>query len=195
MLDIDFRFYEEEDEEGRPHDRPCAVQGCPLRGEYPAPKTRNRADGLYWFCLEHVREYNQSWDYYQGMNDTAIEASRRDDVTWNRPSWPFSAQRVAEIRDALHRFRHGEYASFKRQAKAPPVKIPKKVQLALEVFELEAKGLNHTVLKKRYRYLVASYHPDTHNQDKIFEEKLKQINVAYGHLKNWLDAPSSVPYR
>jgi len=28
----------------------------------------------YWFCLEHVREYNQAWDYFKGMNP---EASKR----------------------------------------------------------------------------------------------------------------------
>jgi hypothetical protein len=42
----------------------------------------------YWFCLDHVRTYNRSWDYYAGMKPEQIEAHVRADTTWRRQTWP-----------------------------------------------------------------------------------------------------------
>ena len=38
-------------------------------GEYRAPKGRERLNEYFWFCLNHVREYNKAWDYYAGMSE------------------------------------------------------------------------------------------------------------------------------
>ena len=43
----------------------CDHPGCEKAGEYRAPKDRNLKD-YYWFCLEHVQEYNAQWNYYAG---------------------------------------------------------------------------------------------------------------------------------
>ena len=40
----------------------------------------------YFFCLEHVKEYNKSWDFYKGLSVNQIENSMREDIIWNRPS-------------------------------------------------------------------------------------------------------------
>ena len=40
-------------------------------------------------------------------------------------------------------------------------------------------------LKARYKELVKRHHPDANGGDKVAEEKLKLINVAYGLLKRW----------
>ena len=66
--------------------RRCDWPGCEDMGEYRAPKNRGLRS-YYWFCLDHVRGYNTSWNYYEGMSADEIEQARRDDVTWNRPSW------------------------------------------------------------------------------------------------------------
>ena len=64
------------------HDEPidtggCAVSGCRAEATHKAPKSRDELNSYVWFCLEHVREYNASWDYYAGMNENQIEAHRR----------------------------------------------------------------------------------------------------------------------
>lgn len=46
-------------------ERKCDHPGCEKAGEYRAPKDRKLKD-YYWFCLEHVQEYNARWNYYAG---------------------------------------------------------------------------------------------------------------------------------
>ena len=42
----------------------------------------------YWrFCLEHVREYNHSYNYFAGMSDDAVARYQKDAVTGHRPTW------------------------------------------------------------------------------------------------------------
>ena len=43
------------------------MPGCGAQGEYRAPKDRSHLNDYWWFCLEHVRAYNGSWDYFKGM--------------------------------------------------------------------------------------------------------------------------------
>ena len=61
---------------------------CNKKGEFRAPKSRLLLNEYYFFCIEHIKEYNKSWDFYKGLNVNQIENSMRDDVIWNRPSWP-----------------------------------------------------------------------------------------------------------
>ena len=44
------------------------MPGCEAMGEYRAPKSRRDLKDYWWFCLEHVRAYNSTWDYYKGMS-------------------------------------------------------------------------------------------------------------------------------
>ena len=45
--------------------QPCDHAGCDLPGLYPAPKSRQRLNERYHFCLEHVREYNKKWNFFE----------------------------------------------------------------------------------------------------------------------------------
>ena len=78
--------------EERP-ERFCDCPGCPEAGRYRAPRARDRLDEYYWFCLDHVREYNSAWDYFEGMGEDEIEAIRRRDTVWQRPSWPLGTKK------------------------------------------------------------------------------------------------------
>ncbi len=72
--------------------RHCESPGCSLPGDYRAPKNRELSEH-YWFCLEHVREYNLNWDYFSGMSVAEVEAYNRKAGTWERPSWPMGGER------------------------------------------------------------------------------------------------------
>ncbi|MGZ0190092.1 MAG: molecular chaperone DnaJ, partial [Alphaproteobacteria bacterium] len=65
----------------------CDSVGCAGEGVYPAPRNRAQPRPYLYFCLEHIRAYNAGWDYYRGMNSREIEADRRLDVLWRRPTW------------------------------------------------------------------------------------------------------------
>ena len=68
--------------------RLCDTPDCLAAGEYRAPKSRSQLNDYYWFCLDHVRDYNRSWDYCAGLTPEQIESLVRADVTWQRTTWP-----------------------------------------------------------------------------------------------------------
>ena len=68
----------------------CDHPDCGETGQYRAPRSRQELHLFYWFCLEHVREYNAAWDYYADMDDAAVEAEIRKDIVWQRPTWPLA---------------------------------------------------------------------------------------------------------
>ena len=58
----------------KPAARPCEWHGCKEKATNKAPKGRGN-DKDYWnFCLKHAREYNQSYNFFAGMNDDAVLA-------------------------------------------------------------------------------------------------------------------------
>ena len=67
--------------------RHCEHPGCEMPGEHRAPKDRSLSD-YWWFCLDHVRDYNRAWNYYAGMSEPEIELHLRNDTCWQRPTWP-----------------------------------------------------------------------------------------------------------
>ena len=42
--------------------------------------------------MEHIKEYNKSWDFYRGLSVNQIENSMRNDTVWDRPSWPLKGK-------------------------------------------------------------------------------------------------------
>src|SRR5678815_3376116 len=53
----------------------CAIPGCDAHGEYKAPVQPADFDGpgVYrLLCLEHVREHNAKYNYFEGMSADEI---------------------------------------------------------------------------------------------------------------------------
>lgn len=71
----------------------CAWEGCDKPGVHRAPKG-HRAEGEYHnFCLEHVRHYNTSFNFFAGMDADAIETHVHESAATNgRPSWGLGAK-------------------------------------------------------------------------------------------------------
>lgn len=173
--------------DGAPERAPsaCAWPGCTEAGAYRAPRSRDRLSDYQWFCLEHVRIYNRSWNYYRGMSDAQVEAHIRSDTTWNRPSWPFggSGPKVSldDIGDPF-----GLFGGQSRPAPHTP-QLSASDRKALGVLELEPSATFEEV-KARYKELVKRHHPDANNGAKDAEERLKRINEAFDTLKTGLFA-------
>ena len=89
----DFNIDERQNDE---QPRRCAAKGCNGEGLYPAPKSRDALRDYIWFCLDHVRAYNKSWNYYDGLQGAALEAEIRRATTWERPSWKFATGQPGE---------------------------------------------------------------------------------------------------
>jgi hypothetical protein len=52
----------------------CDWVGCSDKATHRAPKGRGREKEYWRYCLNHVREYNQSYNFFAGMNDAAVMA-------------------------------------------------------------------------------------------------------------------------
>jgi len=169
--------------------RHCDLPGCGAAGEYRAPKSRTTLNEYWWFCLEHVREYNAGWDFYKGMSPGQIEAQLRADTGWQRPTWPLGrlGARIDEdmLRDPMHVLNAGRAArseeTRRQQANTPPVEMRE---------PLATLGLGWPLtldeLKTRYKTLAKRHHPDANGGDRASEERLKTINLAYAALRGRL---------
>jgi hypothetical protein len=166
----------------------CEMPGCLNQGEYRAPKSRTHLNEFHWFCLEHVREFNASWDYYKGMSPGEIEAQLRADTSWQRPSWPLGrlGQTASMMEEELHAFTFGA-----RHSPPPAPSAPPELREALGVLGL-AWPVSMAAVKTRYKELAKRHHPDANGGNKASEEMLKSINLAYATLRGKL--PSMAPH-
>lgn len=173
----------------------CDHSDCVAQATHRAPKARSRLNDYYWFCLEHVREYNRSWNYYSGMSDTQVESEIRNDTVWRRPTWPFSNGggdfgTGAQFRDDLGIFEAAASMDGNSRTRNEETKRPRPdahVQRALRIMNFDGP-VNLTELKSRYKELVKRLHPDANGGDRDAEDKLKDINQAYATLKKFLGA-------
>jgi len=162
--------------------RACDHSGCGESGAYRAPKSRDQLNDYYWFCLDHVRAYNASWNFYEGMNADEIEALLRNDVTWERPTWPLGKRSggfrfdTSRIRDGFGIF--GEEFGETLQDRAPASSAELS---AMREMNLSAP-LTVELLRARYKELCKLHHPDTNGGDKEAEERFKRIGQAYKTL-------------
>ena len=167
--------------------RTCAHPGCNLPGEYRAPRSRDPLDGYYWFCLEHVREYNAAWNYYADMDDDAVEAEVRNDIVWRRPTWPLGtrtgrgADQFADPLGLLGGDRKDGVEAL--EAEVQLQSLTPEERDAISVLGLVAPVTKADV-KLRYKILAKMLHPDANGGDKRAEDRLKSVNYAYTTLRD-----------
>ena len=176
-------------------DRCCDMHDCGQPAGYRAPRSRDALNSYFWFCLEHVREYNSRWDYYRGMSPGQIEAHIRADVSWNRPSWKLGQGKAAhgfseeEVLDPLDLLKGAARAraSARRQQADRRAEAPDALKYPLGVLEL-GWPVSLEELKARYKDLARQHHPDANGGDRRAEERFKGINIAYTTVRAHLVA-------
>lgn len=166
--------------------RRCDHPGCLREGEYRAPKSRQSLNEYHWFCLEHVRAYNASWDYYKGMTPGQIEAETRADTGWQRPTWPLGAGArptfdESNVRDPLQLL-----ATARERSDPTQPKVPAEMREPIRTLGL-SWPVSVDVLKSRYKELAKLHHPDHNGGDASAEERLKTINLAYAAVRTYLN--------
>jgi hypothetical protein len=174
-------------EEKRENAPRCAFPGCDADGAYRAPMGRLREGQYFCFCLDHVREYNATYNYFNGMNDADVARYMKDAVVGHRPTWSMGTRRgnagfreegaATEDPLGLHRERF--------RATRPQKRTPRYAPATMRAFE--ALGLDETAgaeaVRNRYKELVKRLHPDANGGDRSREEKLREIIHAYKTLK------------
>lgn len=163
------------------------MPGCDAAAGYRAPKSRTTLNQYFWFCLDHVRAYNASWDYYKGMTPGEIEAQLRADTAWQRPTWPLGRLGAAAIDEDALRDPLNTLAGRRARRGPPEEKAPAELRQPLATLGLEWPVTLDTV-KARYKELAKRHHPDANGGDRSAEERLKTINLAYAALRSILTA-------
>lgn len=178
-------------EEPTPEIRRCDHAECPNPGEFKAPKGRYRLREYFWFCLEHVRAYNEQWNYYEAHETFCASGNSPEFehiLRWKRPPWLL--QRLYRYHDRFIDFSQnqefsdmlGRMHKNTSASKARPFPEHSEESKALDLLNL-GWPVEKSALKIRYIELVKRYHPDKNGGCPKSENKLKDINKAYELLK------------
>ena len=167
----------------------CSVRGCREPGEFRAPLTPGDFDGpgtWHWLCLEHVREHNARYNFFEGMSPDEIEAAQSPIAGWERATrvfahagsdpWP-AWREFADPLDAIA-------ARYRPEARRPVIdRFTARERQALAELDLVDDTDLHRV-RKRYSELVRRYHPDRNGGDRSHEAKLIRVIEAWQILKS-----------
>lgn len=179
--------------------RPCERPGCDKPGKFRAPKSPDHLDDFHWFCLDHVREYNLKWNFFNNHSDEDLERHFAADRVWGRPTRPFGdqtrgggSQPHAEGR-AWQRFGFddpmellGDKATLnpgaERAAARPQRRLPPTERRALEI--LDAQDMQtKTEIRRQYKALVKDLHPDMNGGRRDDEARLTEVVWAWEQIK------------
>ena len=165
----------------------CAVPGCRNLGEYRAPIEPANFDGpgLYrLLCLDHVRQHNSKYNYFQGMSPDEITEAQRPLAGWERPSRRYAGAGAdpmpawADFADPLDAIA----ARFRVADRGPPQRFTPNERRALGVLGLGDDAELHDV-RSHYSKLVRRYHPDRNGGDRSQEKRLGDVIDAWQTLK------------
>ncbi|MCU0953130.1 MAG: J domain-containing protein [Hyphomicrobium sp.] len=195
------RTQQDETPKGGPR---CQRKGCDQPATHRAPKGRGRDGEYFAFCIDHVREYNATYNYFDGMSDREVADFQKDALTGHRPTWKMAANSwapgmrekgAASARAADPAAGSGTpppndpsafYAWRARQSRAQPADSRRQLRplekKALVTLGL-AQGVSKDEIKARFKELVKLHHPDANGGDTRSEEKLREIIQAYNYLK------------
>jgi hypothetical protein len=174
---------------------PCQWKGCDKPGPHRAPMGRGRDGQFYNFCVDHVRQYNHSYNYFDGMSDVEVDEFRKDAITGHRPTWKSGANAWAHgIRDDGRTEAAAERVAAKtrgprvyrssRAATTPSYQRTLKPLERKAIRTLDLKDdANKDDIKAKFKELVKMHHPDANGGDSRSEEKLREIIQAYNYLK------------
>jgi hypothetical protein len=166
----------------------CAVPGCDAPGEFKAPLQSANFDGpgaWRFLCLDHVREHNARYNYFDGMSADEIQDAQGPLGGWERPSRRFAANGAdpppawSDFLDPLEAI-SGRFGHIRRPANAS--RFSKAERRALSVLDL-GEDADRNQLRKRYSGLVRRFHPDKNGGDRSHEGKLGEVIEAYQLLR------------
>jgi DnaJ-like protein len=178
----------------------CEWPKCTAPGTHRAPKGRLREQEYWRFCLDHVREYNHSYNFFDGMSLDDIAKYQRDAVIGHRPTWkmgmnggrPTSRSHSARFQPEFGRatdpfgvfWEFGGASGTRSGSDGAEARAVRNAERkALDALGLEASASAEEV-KTRFKALVKRHHPDANGGDRSSEDKLREIIQAYKYLKS-----------
>jgi hypothetical protein len=178
---------------------PCEWPGCTGGATHRAPKGREQANEYWRFCLDHVREYNSTYNFFAGMNEDAVQKYQKDALTGHRPTWKMGSLGGKRAARTAKGFRGSDYTSDdpfslfgengarantgRAKTGAEGRKVFNAQRRALETLGLEDDA-SRADIKSKFKTLVKRHHPDANGGDRGSEARLREIIQAYNYLKS-----------
>ena len=152
----------------------CEFLNCKEEGIYPAPTSRDDINNYKFYCMKHIREFNKSWNFFEGLTEEEFENEIRKSTTWDRPSWKFGTQGAKnKLNDYFNLF------DKKDEKKISKRNIDSKLLSSWKLLELNPTA-NIEDVKKRYKLLAKKWHPDKNlDLKKDASEMFVRITNAY----------------
>ncbi|MEO1458167.1 MAG: J domain-containing protein [Pseudomonadota bacterium] len=188
-------------------ERRCEWPGCEAKAAYRAPVSPDQLDCFRWFCLDHVRAYNATWNFFEEWSAEELEQQARADRVWDRPTWGLGQGPSANA--AVHG--HAEGKAWERFGFSDPLEVlgenatmnpgrargarpeeerekPRRRLTREEQRAMDTLGLPHQVesrkeLRTRYTELVKELHPDMNGGHNPEPDRLGRVLKAWRVLR------------
>ena len=179
----------------------CAWPGCEKAGGHRAPKGRGAEGEYHLFCIDHVRDYNKSYNYFAGMSDADVATYQKSSITGHRPTWSsgvnawastgFKSSAETEMPGYKRDFgTHDPFGFFERARQSATEGEERPQRRPMRNAErkcFSAMDLPDDTppdeIKARFKALVKLHHPDSNGGDRGSEDRLREIIQAYNYLK------------
>ena len=177
-------------------ERVCERQGCDRPGKYRAPKSPDNLEEFHWFCLDHVREYNLRWNFFEfllrfrtssgssprtasGTGRRGRSARRR---TGRRRRTPRAGRGSGSASTTRARFL-GDKATLNPGAERTRRRqLPPTERRALEILEAQDTQ-SKAEIRRQYKALVKDLHPDMNGGRRDDEARLAEVVWAWEQIK------------
>ena len=157
--------------------RLCSHEGCQEPGKYRAPKAPDVLDDYFWFCQQHVREYNLKWNFFDGTTEAELNAQMSKDKVWERTTKPLGDPEArAWARLGI------EDPHNPGKGPAAGRRLPPTERRAIEILEAKDNWTKPEV-RKAYKALIKVLHPDMNGGDRSQEEQLQEVVWAWDQIK------------
>lgn len=176
--------------------RMCDRAGCNKPGKFRAPKSPDNLDEFHWFCIDHVREYNLKWNFFETYSDADLERQFAADRVWGRPTRPLgeAAARGTQPHGdgrAWQRFGFddpmeflGDKATLNPGERSKPTqrRLPPTERRALEILDAQ-DSQTKTEIRQQYKALVKDLHPDMNGGRRDDEARLAEVVWAWEQIR------------
>ena len=168
--------------------RVCDHDGCEEAGKYRAPKSPDSLDDFFWFCKDHVREYNLKWNFFETATEQEMFDQEQKDRVWERETKPF--KRTAEEQAWARLGIEDPHQVLGANATQNPGKnsgggrrLPPTERRAVDILEAQ-DSWSKAEIRKAYKSLIKVLHPDMNGGDRSHEEQLAEVVWAWDQIKS-----------
>tara|TARA_X000001036_G_scaffold1470_1_gene1210 strand:+ start:230 stop:886 length:657 start_codon:yes stop_codon:yes gene_type:complete len=176
--------------------RVCQVDDCNKEGKFRAPKSPKDLDNFFWFCLDHVKEYNNRWNYFQNHSEEEFDKELQLSKTWGRPTKPFGSKNEKDRvhSDGNSHLRFGlddPYGLFKNKSDKNERSATQNEggRKRLNLSEKKALGIlgaldtmTKSEIRKLYKILIKDLHPDMNEGKRDDEERMTEVVWAWEQI-------------